>query len=240
MNLKTPLYSSISFLELFWALSCPSVQVEAQLNVGFYSKSCPSAEQIVKEEVMKGFMSNNSIAPGLVRMHFHDCFVRLIFFSLLSFQGCDGSVLIDSTSSNIAEKDSVVNNPSLQGFNVIDNAKTRLESQCAGVVSYADILAFVARDNIETTRRLAYDVPAGRRNGWVSLASEALQDFPTPTLNFDQHTQNFANKGLTQEEMVTLSESHKIGQSHCTSFNRRLYNFNGTNGPDPTLDPNMT
>ncbi|KAL2894777.1 Peroxidase 5 [Bienertia sinuspersici] len=161
------------FLVLFWALSCPSVQIEAQLNVGFYRESCPLAEQIVKEEVMNRFMSNNCIAPGLVRMHFHDCFVG----------GCDGSVVIDSTSSNTAKKDSVVNNPSLRGFNVIDNAKTRLESQCAGVISCADILAFAARDNIEITRRLAYDAPTRRRDGRISLASKALQNIPTPTLN---------------------------------------------------------
>lgn len=161
---------------------------------------------------------------------------------IVTSQGCDGSVLLDSTASNTAEKDSPANNPSLRGYEVIDNAKAKLEAACQGIVSCADILAFVARDSVEfvsvclyfdsppnykaflqkmilylyvyvyiciyncmQSRGVGYDVPAGRRDGRISLASDTRTNLPPPTFNLDQLTQLFSNKGLTQEEMVTLS-----------------------------------
>ncbi|CAB4271682.1 unnamed protein product [Prunus armeniaca] len=161
------------------------------LQVGFYTTSCTLAALIVKDEVRKGFFKNPGVAAGLVRLHFHDCFVR----------GCDASVLIDSTSSNKAEKDSPANNPSLRGFKVIDSAKARLEAVCRGVVSCADIVAFAARDSIEITRGLGYIVPAGRRDGRISQASDTFTNLPPPSFNVDQLSELFANKGFTQEEM---------------------------------------
>ncbi|KAL7146044.1 hypothetical protein ABFS83_06G014600 [Erythranthe nasuta] len=202
------------------------VDSEAQLQTGFYRSSCGIAEFIVKQEVRNGFFKDNGIAAGLVRLHFHDCFVR----------GCDGSVLIDSTASNKAEKDSPANNPSLRGFEVIDNAKARIEAFCKGVVSCADILAFAARDSIEITGGFGYDVPSGRKDGRVSLDTEASQNLPPPSFNVNQLTQAFANKGLTQEEMVTLSGAHTLGRSHCTSFSNRLYSFSTNTSQDPSLD----
>lgn len=61
--------------------SCQSVHSE--LRVGFYSFSCPFAEYIVKDEVKKGFIRDPGVAAGLLRLHFHDCFVRVRIVLLL-------------------------------------------------------------------------------------------------------------------------------------------------------------
>nr|GEZ99529.1 peroxidase 27-like [Tanacetum cinerariifolium] len=61
-----------------------------------------------------------SLSGPLLRMHFHDCFIR----------GCDGSVLLDSPT-NQSEKFSIPN-ISLRGFNIIDRVKTELEKTCPG------------------------------------------------------------------------------------------------------------
>ncbi|KAK4486661.1 hypothetical protein RD792_006719, partial [Penstemon davidsonii] len=189
-------------------------QVNSQgLKADFYKKTCPSLESVVHATTARYISRMPSLAAALLRMHFHDCFIR----------GCDGSVLISSTSNNTAEKDSIPN-LSLRGFQVIDIVKSAVEKQCPGRVSCADILALVARDAVSLINGPSWSVPLGRRDGRVSNATEALLVIvPFSWYNI---------------MLVRTGGGHTIGFSQCSTIRTRLYNFTGVGDSDPSMDPN--
>ncbi|KAM7463020.1 hypothetical protein LguiA_031141 [Lonicera macranthoides] len=230
----------ISFNLLFITIFLLGVCNGGSLKKNFYKKSCPQAEQIVLNLTQKNVATNPALPSKLLRMHFHDCFVR----------GCDASLLLDSTSNNTAEKDAIPN-LSLAGFDVIDEIKTQLEKTCPGVVSCADILTLAARDSvsfkldqlptslvaeISLFNRSMWEVLTGRRDGNISRSSEVLANLPSPFSNFTTLKQNFANKKLTVHDLVVLSGAHTIGVGHCNLFSNRLYNFTGKGDSDPSLN----
>jgi len=51
--------------------------VEAQLKLGYYDERCPRAEQIVQDFVHRHISNAPVLAAPLLRMQFHDCFVRV-------------------------------------------------------------------------------------------------------------------------------------------------------------------
>ena len=54
------------------------------LRVGFYEKSCPLAEAITKNVVKQTLAVSPSLSGPLLRMFYHDCFVRVsIYFIFL-------------------------------------------------------------------------------------------------------------------------------------------------------------
>ncbi|KAK7302513.1 hypothetical protein RJT34_13404 [Clitoria ternatea] len=189
-------------------------------RVGFYSRTCPRAESIVRSTVQSHVRSDPTLAAGLLRMHFHDCFV----------QGCDASVLLSGAGT---EKTAFAN-LGLRGYEVIDDAKTQLEAACPGVVSCADILTLAARDSVVLSGGVSWQVPTGRRDGRVSQASD-VNDLPAPFDSIDVQKRKFAAFGLNTQDLVTLVGGHSIGTTACQFFSNRLFNFSG-NGADPSID----
>lgn len=207
--------------------SCVS-SASAQLDPHFYSHSCPQAQQIVASIVGKAHYQDPRMAASLLRLHFHDCFVK----------GCDASILLDSTASLASEKRSVPNKDSARGFEVVDEIKAALEAACPRTVSCADVLALMARDAVFLSSGPSYAVPLGRRDGLRSVANDTKQ-LPPPTSNFTRLAAMFAAKGLSPKDIVVLSGAHTLGTARCVSFSDRLYNYTGANNladVDPELD----
>ncbi|KAL8101126.1 peroxidase 5-like [Apium graveolens] len=197
----------------------------SHLEHGFYSESCPSAEHIVWKTVSAAVRKNPTIPAGIIRLYFHDCFVR----------GCDASVLLKTTfSKESTELDSFANK-GLRGLDLIDKAKAKIEAVCPGIVSCADILAFAARDSTYKAGGIYYNIPSGRRDGTVSLESEVTA-LPPPFLDVPPMIQFFTNKSMSIKEMTALSGAHSIGFTQCSTFSNRLYTFNSSHPQDPSLD----
>lgn len=49
------------------------------LKHGFYRKTCPNVDEIVRKTTAKYISKAPTLAAPLLRMHFHDCVVRVCF-----------------------------------------------------------------------------------------------------------------------------------------------------------------
>ncbi|RIA04793.1 hypothetical protein BRARA_K00939, partial [Brassica rapa] len=106
------------------------------------------------------------------------------------------------------------------------------------VVSCADILALAARDAVDLSSGPSWRVPTGRKDGRISLASEA-SNLPSPFDSVAVQKQKFEAKGLDAHDLVTLLGAHTIGQTDCLFFRYRLYNYTVTGNSDPTISPSF-
>jgi peroxidase len=71
------------------------------LSMDYYFRSCPMVDPIIKVTVSRALQVDPTLAAGLVRMHFHDCFVEVLSLSLslslssssFFFLGCDENMI---------------------------------------------------------------------------------------------------------------------------------------------------
>ncbi|XP_058076303.1 lignin-forming anionic peroxidase-like [Magnolia sinica] len=186
----------------------------AKLSSTFYDKACPNALSTIQSAVRTAISRERRMAGSLIRLHFHDCFV----------QGCDGSLLLEDTSSFTGERGAFQNSGSVRGFEVVDEVKSRVENVCPGVVSCADILAVAARDASVAVGGPTWKVKLGRRDSRTASKSQAESNIPRASDDLSVLISLFKRKGLNAKEMVALSGSHTIGQAQCITFRNRIYN----------------
>lgn len=48
------------------------------LSSNYYDHTCPQLESAVTDAVKKAMMNDKTVPAALLRMHFHDCFIRVI------------------------------------------------------------------------------------------------------------------------------------------------------------------
>ncbi|KAL2905500.1 Peroxidase 72 [Bienertia sinuspersici] len=208
---------------------CFSNKMQAKgghLNPHYYDHSCPQLQHIVKSVVAQAIARERRMAASLLRLHFHDCFVK----------GCDASVLLDNNGSIVSEKDSKPNKNSLRGFEVIDQIKAQVEKACPQTVSCADIVAVAARDSTVIAGGPNWEVPLGRRDARGASIQGSNNDIPAANQTFNTILTKFKRHHLDLVDLVALSGAHTIGNARCVSFRQRLYNQNNNGQPDMTLD----
>ncbi|EAY94719.1 hypothetical protein OsI_16496 [Oryza sativa Indica Group] len=155
---------------------------------------------------------------------------QFFIFSEISM-GCDASVMIEGSGTERTDPA----NLSLGGFNVIDAAKRLLEAVCPATVSCSDILVLAARDAVTFTGGPSVPVSLGRLDGLVSLASNVRANIIDTGFSVDAMARSFSAKGLTLDDLVTLSGGHTIGSAHCTTFGERFrVDANGSTVPADT------
>ncbi|KAH9331530.1 hypothetical protein KI387_003638, partial [Taxus chinensis] len=200
----------------------------ALLSPHYYDITCPCALPIIRAEMHLALLKEPRMAASLLRLHFHDCFV----------QGCDASLLLDDTPTFQGEKTANANINSARGFRVIDIIKSKLESECPGVVSCADIITVAARDAVLLSEGPYWEVSLGRKDSKTASFSDANNNIPTPNSNLETLIASFQRQGLSITDMVALFGGHTIGNARCTNIRPRIYNQSAVSGmgfPEPHL-----
>uniref|UniRef100_A0A6N2N6N6 peroxidase n=1 Tax=Salix viminalis TaxID=40686 RepID=A0A6N2N6N6_SALVM len=149
------------FVVMFFCFLAFMGSTEGDLQMGFYSKSCPNAEKIVQDYVNSHIHNAPSLAASILRMHFHDCFVRVCV-----------------SRTNQTEKLAVPNS-TLRGFDFIDRVKSLLEAACPGVVSCADVIALVARDGVVATGGPSWRVHGRETDNLKNQLHNSTETFST-------------------------------------------------------------
>ncbi|KAK4712240.1 hypothetical protein R3W88_006753 [Solanum pinnatisectum] len=200
--------------------------VNGQLDYKYYDTTCPNLTKIVRNGVWSA-ISNDTRMPAL----FCACTSMTVFVN-----GCDGSILLDDTSTFIGEKNAFPNRNSARGYEVIDAIKANVEKACPSIISCTDILTLAAREAIYLTRGPFWSVCLGRRDSLTASQSAANDQLPSPFEPLVNITAKFVSKGLDVKDVVVPIPLDLLNVSRSSE---RLFDFDGSGNPDPTLDSSL-
>ncbi|CAN1749766.1 Peroxidase 66 [Linum perenne] len=198
--------------------------ISAQLTPNFYQTICPEALPTIKRVVSKAIRDEPRMGASLLRLHFHDCFVN----------GCDGSILLDDTSSFTGEKTAAPNLNSVRGFEVVDKIKSAVDKACnASVVSCADILAVASRDSVSFVSIREYQIPVGRRDGRTARTCpptggdnnlKPLDQTPA-WFNTDYYSALVRNRGLLHSDQELFGTGNSASDRLVMTYSTNPFKF---------------
>ncbi|KAJ4840113.1 Peroxidase 9 [Turnera subulata] len=81
-----------------------------------------------------------------------------------------------------------------------------------------------------------WELPLGRKDSKTANLALSNTNIPAPNSTILNLITSFKRQGLDEVDLVALSGGHTIGVARCTTFKQRLYNQNGNNQPDQTLE----
>lgn len=216
-NIRHFCSSTLIFLLLPLLLQFYSGKSELQFN--YYEQSCPRAEEIIKDQVIKLYNKHGNTAVSWVRNLFHDCMVK----------SCDASLLLETVNGIESEKASQ-RSFGMRNFKYVNTIKAALESECPVTVSCADIVALSARDGIVMLGGPRVEMKTGRRDSTESYGAVVEDFIPNHNDSISLVLSRFQSIGVDVEGTVALLGSHSVGRVHCVNLVHRLY---------PTVDPTM-
>ncbi|CAJ1968491.1 unnamed protein product [Sphenostylis stenocarpa] len=196
---------------------------KSQLQLNYYSTSCPKAEDIIKQQVTELYHKHGNTAVSWVRNLFHDCVVKSCDASLLLETARDGTVVSEQTSERSF---------GMRNFKYVSTIKAAVEQECPLTVSCADIVALSARDGISLLGGPSIEMKTGRRDSKESYAKEVEDLIPNHNDSISLVLSRFQAIGIDLEATVALLGAHSVGRVHCVNLVHRLYPT-----VDTTLDP---